>query len=75
VCRDATGKLELRQEKERGPPARGRGLTKEDQKEPGYDTSERDVDQHCKGGKPLTGSDRKKRMQEQPCKRYTHWQD
>ncbi len=27
-----------------GPPAKGRGPNKEDQKEPGYDTSERDVD-------------------------------
>ncbi len=47
-----------------------RGLTKEDQKEPGYDTSNRDVDQHCKGGKHLTGYNRKKRTQGGPCKRY-----
>jgi hypothetical protein len=55
-----------------GPPAKGRGPTKEDQKEPGYDISERDVDQHCKGGKRLTGYDRKKRRRERPCTRYIH---
>ncbi len=69
MSRDATGKLELRKEKKGRPPARGRGLTKEDQKEPGYHTSKRDVDWHCKGGKHLTGYDRKKRTREWPCKR------
>jgi hypothetical protein len=39
VSWDAVGKLELRKEKKRGPHARGRGPTKTDRKEPGYDTS------------------------------------
>jgi hypothetical protein len=44
----------------------------EEDQEPGYATYERYADQHCKGGKQFRGYDRKKRLQERPCKRYIH---
>jgi hypothetical protein len=62
----------MRKEMKEGPPPMGKGPTKKAQNKPGYDTSKRDVDQHCKGGKRLTGYDRKKRTQYWPCKRYIH---